>query len=217
MSTIADNFIKDGSFGRRLLAMLASFYAIALIWGQKAGEGKALGYEVIASVLRGIGLNNVSDWIVDTLMTSLRSSPVAAFAAMLVLAGSVLSMTATYRRSVFNVSPQAAFASLFAACVLIDLGAISPRDLAIGAVITAVLVGAFCLLPSDDKLIPAPVVGLFIVLGPAAAILYGPAKVVSWSVSESPPQTVPVALERGSGPVKVELVDRTGPEGARLP
>lgn len=40
MSTIADNFIKDGSFGRRLLAMLASFYAIALIWGQKAGEAR---------------------------------------------------------------------------------------------------------------------------------------------------------------------------------
>ena len=37
MSTIADNFIKDGSFGRRLLAMLASFYAISLLYGQAAG------------------------------------------------------------------------------------------------------------------------------------------------------------------------------------
>lgn len=217
MSTIADNFIKDGTFGRRLLAMLASFYAIALIWGQRFATDGGRGYEVLASVLRGLGLDGVASWITDTLMATLHSSPVTTVSATLVLVGSVLSMTATYRRTVFNMSPQAAFAFLFAACVLIDLGTISAREAAFGTVITAILVSVFCLLPSEDKLTPAPLVGLFIVLGPVAAILYGPAKVVSWFVTESLPTTVPVALERETGPVRVEIVDGTGPTGARLP
>ena len=53
-------------------------------------------------------------------------------------------------------------------------------------------------------------------LGPFAAILYGPAKILSWLASESRAQTVPVALEHGTGPVKVELVESSLPSGARL-
>lgn len=217
MSTIADNFIKDGTFGRRLLAMLASAYAIALLWGQRAGGEETRGYDVIASILRDLGLDGVADWIVETLMAVVHSSPLTTIAAALVLAAGVLSMTATYRRSVVNVSPQSSFAYLLALCLLIDTGRITFSEAVIGTAITAVLVGVFCLLPSEEQLTPAAVVGLLIVLGPAAAILYGPAKIISWFVTESLQQTVSVALERGTGPVKVELIDSTGPKGARLP
>lgn len=216
MSTIADNFFKDGSFGRRLLALLASVYAIALLWGQRAGGEEARGYDVIASILRSLGLDGVADWIVERLMATVHSSPLTTVAAALVLAASVLSMTATYRRTVANVSPQSSFALLLALCLLIDTNRLTFFEAAIGTAVTAVLVGVFCLLPSDEQLTPAAAVGLLIVLGPAAAILYAPAKIISWFVTESLPQKVSVALERETGPVKVEIIDSTGPKGARL-
>lgn len=215
MSTIADNFIKDGTFGRRLFAMIASFYAIALLYGQQSGAGTTRGYETVASALRSIGLDGVADWITNTLMATLHSSPIAPVAAAVVLAGAVLSMTATYRHTMYNVSPRAAFAFLFAICLLIDLGTLSLRSAAIATVVTAALVGIFCLLPSEDRVTPAPVVALLITLGPIGAIVYGPAKVVSWFVSESQPPTVRVKLERDTGPVEVTLVEGDGPRGAR--
>lgn len=216
MSTIADNFIKDGSFGRRLLAMLASFYAISLLYGQAAGGRTRSGYAVIASALRSVGLDGPADWLVGTFMPSLDASPVAPVAAAVLVAGAVISMAATFRHTVFNVSPQASFAYLLAACMLVDLGEISLRSAVIGTAVIAVSVGLFCLIPSDDLRTHPVLVALLMFLGPFAAILYGPAKILSWLASESRAQTVPVALEHGTGPVKVELVESSLPSGARL-
>lgn len=215
MSTIADNFVKDGSFGRRLLAMLASFYAIALIYGHAAEGLTTSGYEVIASVLRSVGLDGAADWLVDTLMAALVSSPVAPLAAAVVVAGAALGMAATFRRTVNNISPQATFAYLLAVCLLVDLGEISLRFGVIGTAVIAVGVGLFCLIPSDDLLEHPLAVALLMFVGPLAAIAYGPAKILNWLASESRPQTVPVALEHGTGPVKVEVVEGSTPTGAR--
>lgn len=59
MSTIVDNFIKDGTFGRRLLAMFASFYAIAMLYGRSAGSETRTGYATVAAALRAVGLDGV--------------------------------------------------------------------------------------------------------------------------------------------------------------
>ena len=216
MSTIADKFIKDGSFGRRLLAMLASFYAIALLYGHTLEVPRASGYSVIASALRSVGLDGPADWFIDTLVAALLSSPFVPFAAVVAAAVAALSMAATFRRTVYNTSPQASFAYLLAACLLVDLGEISLRTAVIGTAAIAVGVWLFCLIPSDDLRTHPVLVALLMFLGPSAAILYGPAKILSWLASESRAQTVPVALEHGTGPVKVELVEGTSPTGARL-
>ena len=77
MSTIADNFIKDDSFGRRLLAMLASFYAIALLYGRYAESGTtSTGYETVASALRSVGLDGVADSDHRHPLEALGTSPV---------------------------------------------------------------------------------------------------------------------------------------------
>lgn len=216
MSTISDNFFKDGTFGRRLFAMIASFYGIAvLLYGRNTPDGITPGYEVIASVLRAMGLNGVADWIVNTLVASLQSNPITPVAAALVLLGAVVSMTATFRITTYNVSPQAAFAYLFAACLLIDFGTCTLRTMVILTVVVAIAVGLFCLLPSRDQDVHGSVVALMLIASQVGALLYGPAKILSWFVTDSGQPTVSVALERGTGPVKVEVVEGDGPMGAR--
>ena len=216
MSTIADNFIKDGSFGRRLLAMLASFYAIALLYGHMFEVPRGSGYSVIASALRSVGLEGPADWFVDTLVAALLSSPFVPFAAVVAAAVAALSMAATFRRTVYNTSPQASFAYLLAVCLLVDLGEISLRTSLIGTMAIAVGVGLFCLIPADDLLEHPAAVALLMFIGPISAIAYGPAKILHWLASEPPAKTVPIAIEYGTGPVKVELVESSLPAGARL-
>lgn len=215
MSTIADNFIKDGTFGRRLIAMFASFYALSLLYGRMAeiGETKT-GYETMASVLRAVGLDGVADWFTDALVESLGTSPVLPIVGAAVLLVAILSMAATFRRSAYNISPQATFAYLLAICVLIDLGQVSLGEAVAGTAIAAGLVGLLCLVPSDDASTSPGVVALLVFLAPVAAILYGPAKMLNWLASESRAQTVPVALEHRTGPVKIEIVESRDPTGA---
>lgn len=217
MSTIADNFIKDGSFGRRLLAMLASFYAIALLYGRYAeGGSTSTGYETLASALRSVGLDGVADWVTGTLFEALSASPAVPVAGAVVIIGAVLSMAATFRRTVYNVSPQATFAYLLALCLLIDLEQISLSSAVVGTAVVAIGFGLFCLLPSDDTHVGPAVAALLMFIAPMSAILYGPAKIVSWLATESRTQTVPVALENGTGPVQVEIVKSAAPPGARV-
>lgn len=217
MSTIADNFIKDGSFGRRLLAMLASFYAIALLYGRYAESGTtSTGYETVASALRSVGLDGVADWTTGTLFEALSTSPVVPFAGAAVIVGAVLNMAATFRRTVYNVSPQATFAYLLALCLLIDLEQIPLGSAVVGTAVIAIGFGGFCLLPSDETLVSPVVAALLMFIAPFAAILYGPAKILSWLATESRTQTVPVALEHGTGPLRIEIVESTAPTGARF-
>lgn len=216
MSTIADNFIKDGSFGRRLLSLLASFYAIALLIGRSSGSGgERTGYEIVADVLDSVGLGGAADWLTGTLIVSLSTSPAVPIAGAVVLIGSGISMAATFRRTIYNVSPQATFAYLLALCLLIDLDQIPLGSALIGIGVAALVVGLFCLLPSDDAVTHPAVVALLMFIAPLAAILYGPAKVLNWLATDSRAQTVPVALEHGTGPVRIEIVESSTPSGAR--
>ena len=132
------------------------------------------------------------------------------------IVGAVLNMAATFRRTVYNVSPQATFAYLLALCLLIDLEQISLGSAVVGTAVVAVGFGLFCLLPSDDTLVSPVVAAMLMFIAPIAAILYGPAKILSWLATEPRAQTVPVALEQGTRPVKVEIVESSAPTGARV-
>lgn len=136
-------------------------------------------------------------------------------AGAVVLIGSALSMAATFRHTVYNVSPQASFGYLLAICLLIDLGHISVLSAVVGTAVVALLAGLFCLLPSDDLLTGPGAVTLLMLIAPMAAILYGPATILSWLATESSRQSVSVALANGTGPIRVEIVNGTGPTGAR--
>lgn len=217
MSTIAENFIKDGSFGRRLLALIASFYAIALLYGRSLGAGAPnSGAETIAAALTSIGLDGAADWLIGTLMESLSTSPAIPLAGAVVLIGSAISMAATFRRTIYNVSPQATFAYLLTLCLLIDLDQISIGSALVGIAVAAIVVGLFSLLPSDDSLTHPAAVALLMLIGPIAAVLYGPAKVLNWLATDSRAQTVPVTLEHGAGPVRIEIVESSAPSGAKI-
>ena len=52
-------------------------------------------------------------------------------------------------------------------------------------------------------------------IAPLAAILDGPAKALNWLATDSRAQTVPVALEHGTGPARIEIVESSTPSGAR--
>ena len=76
----------------------------------------------------------------------------------------------------------------------------------VGTAVVAVGFGLFCLLPSDDTLVSPVVAAMLMFIAPIAAILYGPAKILSWLATECSPAR-PVALEQGTRPVKVEIVE----------
>ena len=76
--------------------------------------------------------------------------------------------------------------------------------------------GCSAFFPSDDTLVSPVVAAMLMFIAPIAAILYGPAKILSWLATESRAQTVPVALEQGTRPVKVEIVESSAPTGAQL-
>lgn len=217
MSTIADNFIKDGSFGRRVLAMFASFYAVALLCGLHPEIGAASsGYENVASVLSAVGLDGAAQWVTDTFTGTLSANPVVLVAGVAALVSGAFGMAAAFRRGIVDVTPQASFAYLLALCLLIDLEHISLSSALLGTAVIAVTFGLFCLLPGDNTRVHPAVGALMMFIAPLVAVLYGPARVLGWLATESRKQTVPVALEHRTGPVRIGIVKSSEPTGARV-
>ncbi|ATG51406.1 hypothetical protein CFK38_07605 [Brachybacterium vulturis] len=92
-------------------------------------------------MLASVGLDGAADWLIGTLMESLSSSPAVTLGGAAVLIGSAISMAATFRRAIYNVSPQATLAYLLTLCLLIDLDQIAMSTALIGTAVAAIVVG----------------------------------------------------------------------------
>lgn len=185
MSTLFSKILAEQSFGQRLMAMLASIYAIATFIDPRTFQRPPHpGYENLARLLEWFGLGSVAAWIRDPLFAALRDSEVAESAIWIVLMVSFLGMTAAFQRSTINIAPQATFSFLLTLTLLNDLGRMSVLGgvaLLVGGAVASALFVRFAL---PDAVESGAAVGTALIISPILAVVYAPVRVLVWFVQE---------------------------------